>query len=271
MVQCASPITDVFVMHYLEVTTYGLHAEIGVNGVPLVTDEIGEGLQTMMPVNEFLRRGPNVLTARIDLPPGAAEAGVPDAEIVAKLCLADPTAVGRPKAATVLAEFRWPSSGLPEQSVLPRTFSEPFDLPNAPDLRLWSESEALQELTSSDKDDIVSVVECFREAIVAGKHEDAYALTEIKFEDEIRANGGDPEQLRSTVMEQFGWLSTQASGDSDRVTSANREFHVCGDNRMVHVAQPDSPNAFDIIGAAGMKASVRVYVARVSGEWAIVR
>lgn len=257
-------------MIYLEIRTFGVMAEVGVNGVAIVGDTTGEGLHTIRPVDDWLRSGTNTLTARIGWPEGPELERATNAEVSARVCLADPSSPARPRAASVLAEFKWPVPDMPELEYLPLLVSEPFEVQDAPELRLWSESQSLRGLSSLDKSDIVALVERLRLAIVEGRHDEAYALSTIKFEDDIRANGGDPDELRETVIEQFGWMTSPATVESSPVTVGDAEFILCGDDRVVHVARPQSPDAFDVIGDA-MKASVRVYVARINGEWTIVR
>lgn len=254
-------------MYYLEIKTFGLVAEVDVNQVTLVGDETGEGLRTTRTVGEWIRPGTNEIAGRLQWPEGVREGGDSDAQIQVQFCLADPSGGFGP--ATVLAEFSW-SAAESEAGTLPEMWCQKFEISDAPELRLWSEAQRIVELTSEDKNNIVALVESYRLALIEGRSEDAYQLSAIKYEDEAQANGNDLAESREVALEQLGWLDSQSGVESDPVCLDTAEFVLCGDQLVVQVARPLSPDAFEVRVDA-MNASVRAYVARLGDAWAIVR
>jgi hypothetical protein len=265
--------------YILDVESRRVGARIGVNGVPLAVDNIGEGQRMVRGINEWIlpkyldkdkEVQPNELTMHLFWPPGK-DYHPGEAFARASVYIAAEGSTS-PQPRIMLAELNWPALGGLE--AYPYTGRLPFSIYDAPPTRLWAEAQQIEELTNNDREQIWQVVENFRSVLAPMQsREAAYDITAYKFEDQARADGLELKRLRAMALIQYGVFRQFASPVTNELSFEQLNFQIMADRKVVLVTDGPENEVFVLYEEAKpeIKYAIDVYVSRIAGEWRIVR
>lgn len=251
------------VEYFLKASSSRLACIVGVNDVPIYEDLRGAGFSGARGVNEWLLPEGNIFTVYIFWPPGKPyEPGVAQMSAFLFVGIAD----GSSNQAPPLAFFKWPA--LPE--VYPFRFRHEFQIHPPVDTLLWREADRIEKIEAVDRTRIFEAVRQFWQAVQKRDPARLYELTRYKFEDRCRANGFSEEEMKRATLE----LYRDMVAEPDNVVAPFDEESL--------VIEPVAcGQAFRVSRGAGQKLilmensreirRIDVYVARIRGEWRIVR
>jgi hypothetical protein len=253
--------------HFLDVDSSGVGLYLGVNGVQLLVDPKGDGIRTLLPVNEWIMPGENKLTATLNWP--AHQDFKPNTAAV-KLSLfeSDPESEF-PDPLKVLAEATWPAPP-PEREQYPHKISVPFEVSSPPPASLWEQAEEIDEVTDEAKDIMLEKIETLRTAIMAGNHDLILRLLDYRYAEDARVNGIDPEKLKNSVKRQYEMLLDEPNVSSSPLEKENASFLLAVKNKVVKVVGLNSKDAI-VITTEEAEYEIQAYLAKIGGEWIFVR
>lgn len=252
--------------YYLDIMSTGIDVHIGLNDVPLLADPEGNGVRTVLPVNEWLAPGVNTITLRIAWP--ESKQHVPGkAELKVFLFEAD-LEQEFPEPKTVLAELVWPPAGAPE--LYPRKLEEPFKIEPALPTKLWEEAEPVAAVGNADQAAILALVEHLRRALLANDLDTALRLLNYRWQEDARANGLKLEELQTAVREQYTYMLSEPSPHSAPLDPEDASFILGADKRIVKVLGPNNDEAIVIETEEG-RYHIPIYASKILGRWTIVR
>jgi len=252
--------------YFLDIFSTGVEANIGLNGVPVLTDGKGAGVRTILPVNEWLWPGENYLTIHIAWPEHRSYS-IGQAELKVSLFEADPDH-DIPEPMTVHAEAVWPLATGPE--LYPHHFKVPAKIELAPPTRLWSEAEVVEKLTDEHKTEILAQIEQLRQALMNRNAEAALKLLTYRHLDEARAYGSPVEELQANVGKQYGMIWSEPSPVSAPLDPESATFIAGISKKLFKVAGPNFKEAL-VIQTGKAEYQIPICAAKVSGRWLIAR
>ncbi len=259
--------SDPLLRHYfLDISSIGVQADIGLNDVPIVTDGKGAGVRTILPVNEWIWSGQNHLTVQVAWPGNKPHApGL--AELKVSLFEADPKS-DFPEPMKVHAEAVWPLPTEPE--LYPHRFAVPMNIEFAPPTRLWAEAEPIGKVTDEHKAEIIALVEQLRAALMDRNAKAALKLLTYRYQDEARAYGTTAEGLLANVAKQYEIMWAEPSPKSAPLDPEAASFIVGSSKKILKVAGPNFKEAL-VIQTQEAEYQIPIFAARVSGRWLIAR
>ena len=253
--------------YVLEVKTQGASASIGLNGVPLLVDRDGAGLETARAFNQWIKPGENVMHLFVNWPPDKNfEEGVASTE--ARLFTPPPGASGAPAPGVVLGQLAWPLPGAPER--YPGRLETKFEVEEAPPVRLWSEAERVEEIERVDHRAMVDIVNEISERIKTGNPRGAYELLAYKFRDEELAEGKPPGTFQDVVVRQFGVVSQESGLSYEPITVEQSHVRLLADGHVALLERIPPSDAF-VMTAGGGRFRFATYFAKIDGSWTLVR
>lgn len=252
--------------YFLDITTVGVSADIGLNGVPILTDGKGVGVRTILPVNEWLWSGENFLTIHLAWPEQKPhEPG--EAEVKVSLFEADPN-TDMPEPHVVHAEVVWPQPAIPE--LYPHVFKMPAQIKLAPPAQLWAEAEVVEKLNDGHKQEILTLVEQLRQALMNRNAEAALKLLAYRYQDEARAYGANAEVVLGNVAKQYEIMWSEPTPRSAPLDPDAVTFIQGAGNKLLKVAGPNFNDAV-VINTEAAEYQIQVYAAKIGGQWRIAR
>lgn len=252
--------------YYLEVISTAVSSAVGLNDVSLVIDTSGNGLSTVMPVNEWIIPHRNCLNLFVAWPEDKQyQLGL--AEVRATIFIADPNS-DFPSPGQIIGRAFWPLPTIPE--VYPSKIETPFDADSPPPAHLWSEAQPIETLAQSDQTEILDLVERLRQALMGRNFDGAFRLVEYRYADDARVNGATLERLRDIVIRQYTDMMNEPSPHSTPIDPPLANFDIIANKRLVRVSHASNKEAVRIETEEGVS-SIDVYAAKVLGKWTIVR
>jgi hypothetical protein len=255
--------------YYISVKSQNVISRVGINDVPLVVDNEAEGILTSEPVNYWIQPSGNRLTISLQWPQDR-ELVRGQARVQAEVFLADPQAE-IPKPGEVIARFSWPDPEIEES--YPYTHSIELKGMTPPPTKFWVAAEKLATLKEEDKSEILSLVEAFRDELLAKRSDAAFAYLEYRYADEALAEGQDPGELREAVTEQYAWMM-QMDGEleSDRLEYDKSRFSIVANGLIVHVVREDGRPAVVLSNEdQDLEFEIPIFVGKIRGKWTIAR
>jgi hypothetical protein len=255
--------------HFLQFTTMGLLSSAGINGAPLRRDPTGVGLNTTVPINPWLRRGPNTLSlfASRPLPRGEDQPPLPPAYYRATAYAAKPDSPsGEPDREH--AKFERPEG---DEGPLPLIRELPFVLREAPPSRLWDEAETLKELQEADRVRLRGLVQEFASALQARDLARTMALLQYKTEDTARANHQDAGRLDASIRRQYTTLIfAQPDLAIQSGTPEELDIRAVAGGQVMWLSRGFATPA--VVGVSkDYRFTFELFAAKVGGDWRIVR
>lgn len=243
----------------------GLATALELNGVPLLVDATGEGIGTLKTVNAWIVPGEN----RFEMLISAAHEEFIRGEglVETRIFIADPAAE-IPKPGVVLGEVRWPSEEI--GPTLPYLARGTFEARPAPETRLWGEAEPVGTLGEADRKAILDLVARLRASLAAGRAGEAFDLCRYKFEDEARADGLAVARIRKSVVEDWEEFASQPGARVPETPPGEMILQVVARGRLVKAGRTGTGETV-CIESPEMRTVLRLYFAKVSGAWKIVR
>lgn len=265
--------------HYLQVNASGLVITVSLNGVPLVVDNDGEGIQETVPANLWLKKEDNILFVTAKLP----EAKDVDAEKGEEL----PTETVReydviffhhqsgaesPQSAQILSQLSWPDSEIPE--IYPNSRSEKIEQTflNIPRSLLWSQAATLTALSVRDKQDIYAIAVQLADLLSQKKLDDAFQLMKYRYDDEALVEGKPAALIKNVVLEMWDSILSQQGPQLQPIVFEELNFDVVGENKLVLVTQSDGYPAIEFEDKIEeISYGIQLMFAKINNRWTIVR
>lgn len=238
----------------------------GVNGVPLFEDLRGSGLNSARMVNEWIRPGRNFATAFIYWPPGK-EFEKATARCAIRWESAQREQDGSRSKRTELASFSWPLAA-PES--YPFQFRQEFGVADAPATRLWGDAERIERIEPGDRQQVLALATALRGAIVARNTAVLLKLTRYKFEDRARAEGHSADEVLAAAEELYGELVSPPEFAVAEIPEQVLVIEPVADNQVFRVTRGGRDRLISVEDGSTRR-RIDVFVARIGGEWMVVR
>lgn len=254
--------------YHLEVSVIEASMTVALNGIPLFASPDNTGYAAGGDVTLWIKPDLNVLTIRLFDP--VEESRV---QADARLFLPDP-AEEVALVGTLLAEFDWPpvfedpATPIPR---LPHTASVSLNVTAPPPTLLWSQAVPRVELTDADRQAMLSVTEAVRQRLMARDVAGAMPFLEYKVQEDARATGKTPDEIRAIAVDLFEWM-VENPLQSQPLNPAEAEFTVLAGGRLVLVGRPGGAPALQFHDNLRQETySFRLFFSYVGGSWRIVR
>jgi hypothetical protein len=249
-------------------STGGTGVVASLNGVPLVKDLKGGGINTDEPVNKWLMPQKNALNVLLAWPPTKPFA-VGESHIEAMIFVCGPAAI-TPKPETIFASVKWPIEGKLES--YPHAFNVEFVVPDPPPARLWEDAKSVSELTDGDKAEILSLVERLRAALLEKDAEKVFSMMSYRYGDEAKAEGKGFSRMREVILEQYRWLFERGELKSDLLGRDMAAFKLMAQDKIVWISKGGVSPAVTLEQTDGKRIfAFEVFVSKIDGKWTIVR
>lgn len=259
----------VITRYYLSIKAEKVAFRISLNDVPIASDDHGRGFNADKPLNAWIHPTSNEL--RVDvLWPEEIPFQPGEGKLSFQLFIHDNVSES-PRPAQVLASFSWPLEDVPEGYPFTKRIPLPGEFP-LPTL-VWGEAEKLTGLAQGDKNAIIRLLEDYRKSLLGKDASAVYRFTKYKSQELARADfHTDMTEIEAIDLGQINWmLGFQEEIEVPRLPASDRmEFDLVAHNQLVHVYRRGGGPALQIIGDLA-DFGFDVYVARVEGEWRVVR
>lgn len=250
--------------YFLTVASKGLAGIIGINQAPLVMNQDGEHIITTESVNSWLMPGENTIT--LQLKPLPTSEDKPQLEI--KLYLHDDNEE-TPTPKTILANYSYPATSQEQtQHPQPLIQSIPFRFDQPVAARLWTDAEQLQTLTEKDKEQIANLAKKMAVSITHNTVEESLRLQDYKIKDEALSEGKTEDRLRAVARSNYEWVGQQTALSAAPTDEAALSF--CANNKIVYVSRKTGGEILQF-STDEMDFEIPLFVAKIKGEWTIVR
>ena len=256
---------------YLHVRALGIASMVSVNDSLVSMDLEADGVVVTEPVDTWIKPGDNLLQVDLRWPEGHPYApGLAEAE--ATLFIADP-GFDSPRPGRVLARLEWPPPGhVEEQDQFPLRRQLTFQVSTAPATRLWEDAENVSRLGRWDRSEIFGRVAEVRQALMNGQPERAYDLLSYRYAEEARAEGKPEARIRAAVLEGYRDMYSFGHLDHSPVDEQSLILRPLSDGKLVHVMREGYLDAILALHRpSGTGFGISVYMARIGGQWIIVR
>ena len=246
----------------LDVQTEGLISEVRFNDVAIVREGGRELASRALRLNGWALPGANMLEVRLAAAP---EAGAP-ARFILRLRQGEP---GAPDATDVaLADYQWPA-GQPAPPALAPVFNQPVQL-EAFGVWDWVRATAIPVAGVGDLADIGALLERLHDALERRDIDEVVALQAAQVGEQAASIGMAPEDAlgayRSFLEERMGSADWRVA-PFDR--PAIRAEAMAG-GRVQHVTDQTGGPPITTLSGEG-QFLIDPYVARIRGDWKIVR
>lgn len=249
-------------IRYIKVIGTGIPFMSSVNGVPLVWDYQGNGIEVCLPIDRWLMQNGNTWTIDVLGSPSSTR----KARLYAEVFLADSSSE-TPIVDVSYGRINW--SG--DQEWVP-VIAKPILMDHLPACTLWRLALPISELSRQDRNDMLAIIEQLRQAVLAGEAEDAYELQSFRFEEDARVEGKKESRIREVVIEQYRWLQSWGKLESTPLHESDASFSIVANSLLVHV-QRDTRSMPIVIEAQelGRTIAIDVFFARIGRKWIIAR
>ena len=253
--------------YYLSLQCKGVVCSIELNGVVIVEDKTGNGINADIPVNAWIMPSGNVLTMNV-----YAEISE-DNHLETKLYIHDNESM-RPTPKVTLVETSYPVEPI---GILPLTIPLPIldeKLEYIPETKLWSEAEQIEELSDQDKTELLSLAESVRQTMDKKDAAGTYQLLRYRFDDMARADYHSPEKIKEVAIKQYEWVFDEASSEttSEQLTIENAKFKIAADNKLALLHHETGREAVVFTDPINQDiTAIDIFASKINGEWVITR
>ena len=256
---------------YLQFRALGSASLISVNDATVSVDLEADGVVVTDPVDTWIKPEENLLQLELQWPGGRPFA-TGQAAVEATLFIADPGSES-PRPGRVLARMEWPPHGHVEQEDdYPVRRQVTFQAGPAPATRLWQEAETVTPLAQIDRAEIFGRVAELRQALMTQQPERAYDLLSYRYAEEARAEGKSEARIRAAVLEGYQEMYGFGQLDYAPVEEQHLILRPLSDGKVVHVMRDGYQFAIMALHRpSGTGFCIPVYMARINGQWSIVR
>lgn len=248
--------------YYLKVHLENAIAEINLNDSPIIKNPDTEGLVTTEPVNLWLKKDINELSFVIY--PDTDNASY-SPRLTASLFLHD-NKQDFPTPIKTLAEIEFTDEF---ENTKPATKTTTFKINDIPNLNLWSDADKIDNLSSTDKQEMLELTNALQQAILTDSDK-AIQLQKYKINEDAIADAKTFERLSQAAKENYEWLRSQDSLKAHKISNDQLEYRICGDGYLVNLVRKDNSDAL-IIESESMYFEVPLFFAKINGNWVIAR
>lgn len=253
------------VMEMLRVRASGVRLSAGVNGLPLVIDETGGGVATRVPLNLWLHPEGNRLTVDVSPVPTTGPHALPSPKEAPYFSVELMTAQ---EGAPPLAKVGWTYPK--DRPFLAQRLELPVSVATPVPTRLWHEAARLGKLTDDDRRQAVQAGARVHEAFAARRLDDVINLLSWRFEEFARAFGEDVAEMKAGARQAYGRLVDDPTWKPEAIVEKDVQARLLGDGQLVLLERRGQPWIASAQGSSQL-VTLPVFVARLSGEWVVVR
>ena len=256
---------------YLNVRVLGVASTVSVNDALVSVDLEADGVVVTDPVDTWIKAGENLLQVELRWPEGQPFV-TGQAEAEATLFITDPGS-DSPRPGRVLARIEWPPAGhMEEEDNYPLRRQATFQTSPVPPTRLWQEAETVTQLGQWDRAEIFKRVTDLRQALMSEQPERAFDLLSYRYAEEARAEGKPEARIWAAVLEGYRDMFSFGHLDHAPVDEQNLILRPLSDGKVVHVMREGYMDAILALHRpSGTGFGIPVYMARIAGQWTIVR
>jgi|GEM_PF-1861569 len=251
--------------YFLSVEAVNIHATVTLNGAPLVVHKDGTGLTVDKPVTTWLMPGKNKL--EVNLNPLPNEPSI-RGSIKVSIFLHDPSS-DSPTPSKVYADVLYPTGDVDENSA---AFSKKveFNFTDEVITNLWRDAKTLTGISDGDKKIIFDIVENLRNSLLSKDTSEATNLQIYKIQEDALAENKDFKKIISVTNSTYQWLSQQKGLTSNTVSLEDIRLKLLADNKVVYVSKANGDNVLQL-ESDDLFFEIPIYMAKINGEWKLVR
>lgn len=251
-------------LYYLNLETKNAIVTVLLNGAPIIKSTEIDSISAIEPVNSWLLNDHNILSVVIESPHPTEESYMPS---VSASIFTHDNGSETPHPREILSKLVFVGD---EEANYPLTVSDEIQKTFSNKTKLWQEAIAITDLNGSDKEFIISLVNAFSTSLITNDVEKAIKLQRYKIEDDALAENKTFEQIENAVKVNYQWLAKQTGLIAQPLSIDNAEFTMCYNNKLIYV-QRDNKEEAVALESDDLFFDVPIYVAKISGEWKIVR
>lgn len=265
--------------YYLQVNARGLEITVFLNGVPLVTDGVGVGIQETVPANLWLKREGNVIQVDIKIPditdvePEKGER--PLAEKTREydvIFFLHQSGAESPQVAQPLCQLAWPDPQIPEVYLNSRSENINQTFNNIPRTLLWAQAAVLTTLSVTDKQEIYTIITRLADLLEQKQLEEAFQLMKYRYDDEALVEGKPAIHIKNVVLDMWDSMRSQQGPQLQPIVFEDLIFNIVGEKHLVLVTQSDGYPAIEFEdNVEEISYGIQLIFAKISNRWTIVR
>lgn len=253
---------------YISIEASGLHASVEINGFEAIAHDEGFSLVSSSPIDYWLSNEANSIVVDIEpLTNGEKISGDLSIEIFKH----DP-------------KYDVPTPGVSYWK---------FDLSNEPDVigkvpvfkktsellikhtlgsQLWSDAEVVKNVSTSDKKEILSLIQTLETAILSKNTKLIINSFEYKIAEDARINKKTLSAAKELAENEFSGMFSGGDFEIPRKFSTEiMHLKKSADSKILSVVDLDRKSALQFVIDDEYEISIDIYVSKINGEWKIVR
>lgn len=264
-------------LYFLKVSASGLTVLVHLNGVPVVVDQEGFGIDQTLPVNQWLRPDQNALSITLDLP--SPDPDDEDADEVANMpqsvqvsLFLHQQGASSPTPAVTLAEFTWPEAKVTPK--YPHTWSQPLTGPVTvpPGMALWSRTQPVSSVDAQVVNAIHGIATTVAKLLREQRLDEAFQYLSVRYRDEAIAEGKPPEQIKSAVLEMWQVMVGIPDIGLAEMPIDAFDFNLVGDQHVVEMVRKDGMPAILFEDEEDETIyGIPLFFSRIDNQWVIIR
>lgn len=238
---------------HLLVRCGGVRVRAGINGVVLAQDRSGRGYFTRAPLNEWMRPEGN----RLEFEVYAVDPPVSDAPPFFEVGICYPEDEPAP-----IVHFDWKAARM--EQFQPFRIVLPFVLPMPCPSKLWTEAEPFDPEDRKQHEAALTAAKAAYDAFASKKIDRVIEMLKYRIEDNARAWLDDPAQDLEGARQAYGKM---IEADGFQLEPWEKmETRVVADGRAIQVTREGGRPAI-----SSKTGALELYVARIGGQWKVVR
>lgn len=264
-------------LYFLKVSASGLTVLVHLNGVPVVVDQDGFGIEQTLPVNQWLRPDQNTLSITLDLP--SPDPDDEDAEEIGDMpqtaqvsLFLHQQGASSPTPAVTLAQFDWPIAG--QRPAYPHTWSQPLEGPVnvPPGMTLWNRTKPVSSVDAQARNAIYGLATTVAKLLREQRLDEAFQYLSLRYRDEAIAEGKPPEQIKTAVIEMWQVMVGIPDIGLAEMPIDAFEFNLVGDQHVVEMVRKDGMPAILFEDEEDETIyGIPLYFSVVDNQWVIIR
>ncbi|GAA6172873.1 hypothetical protein NBRC116592_25430 [Colwellia sp. KU-HH00111] len=256
--------------YFLQVKANGLGIKVYLNGVPLVEEPEGFGIQETIPVNYWLMHKENSLHVQLTHPEVVSEENqTEEAQVI--LFVHDQSS-DSPKIAKEIAIFEWPLTDV--KQTFPYNWSIKIDkiIPLTLGSLLWYKTSAIQTVDESAKLSIYNLIRHVPDLIRNRNFDEAFKFLRLKYQDEAILESKPLNQIESAVKELWQFMTSIQGLKLHSVSIDDLDFSIVGRQHIVQVSRKDGAPAILFEDTdEEVFYGIPLFFANINKQWIVIR
>lgn len=256
--------------YFLQVKADGVGISVNLNGVPLIDEPEGLGIQETIPINYWLMHKDNSLNVTLTHPEVVTEENkFEEAQVI--LFVHDQSS-DSPKIAKQIAILEWPLPGV--KRVYPYNWSTKIaeTIPLTLGSLLWYKTSAIMAVDQVAKSSIYNLIRHISELIRQRNFDDAFKFLRLKYQDEALLENKSVDQVELAVKELWEFMTSLQGLKLQNISIEDLDFSIVGRQHLVQVSRKDGapPILFEDTEDEVFY-GVPLFFANINNQWIAIR